>query len=699
MPNSNATLTRSGVLVIGANSIQSLLPASLISQVEALLQSHRVQEAAELADQQRRKLETKLAVAEDELEELNYVYQRIGFQCFSETLFEDAGLHFSMGNMDPRILISYFPELRGGLFKAGDEVPMFSGVAEHIPLDASVDDLIAANLVRNYSPHIAPNTRDAPATAELRQILKANAGQMLSDFLRKWRRANRREAARVVLATVDTVLAKLFARDEKTTDLYALIREKHAIVVEEVEGMFISTGQYNALCQLFQQRGMDEKLLDTWSKLVEGSWSDEDIPDPLGNMVTLLNKKKDRSLTQKWGLWLTARDPEQGIKLLTAREPGRRNTKTTATLEEDVALLQQIQESNPIAGAHFLGHLVLTRRSTDKNLHTQLAMLCVDHLEAALSDSSTSKLWRAKVASYASTPSNQSFLSYFAATTPNSEHKRARLKAALFLQGSNFYDLEKIRDRIKEHESILRLELAMVEGKLGNDREALSILVHGLHDAASAEVYCSFGGQVIPPRTAQMLGEEYDLRNWASLFVPHISKGHAESVPGQAAVDEDTKKKLVRMLLEVNMTLCCSDGAAERTTRMLDAQAMNLDVSDVIKLVPDDWRLNLMSSFLTRSLRRTLHAKHEGMIVKNVSMAQNLEVVDQTWEIVRQEGAIIEEAVDCSDDEGADEKVEKEPAEYPFPDVTRQGHIVNAMGEKAAMDPVDPVDHEMLDLR
>ena len=33
-----------------------------------------------------------------------------------------------------------------------------------------------------------------------------------------------------------------------------------------------------------------------------------------------------------------------------------------------------------------------------------------------------------------------------------------------------------------------------------------------------------------------------------------------------------------------------------------------------------------MSSFLSRSLRRTLHAHHEGMIVKAIAAGQNLEV-------------------------------------------------------------------------
>ena len=69
------------------------------------------------------------------------MYQRIGFQCFTETLFEDAGKHLFNGELDPRLLISYYPELRGSLFTADDVMDMFAGVAEHMPQENSVDDI------------------------------------------------------------------------------------------------------------------------------------------------------------------------------------------------------------------------------------------------------------------------------------------------------------------------------------------------------------------------------------------------------------------------------------------------------------------------------------------------------------------------------------------------------------------------------
>lgn len=69
------------------------------------------------------------------------MYQRIGFQCFKETLFEDAGKHLFNGEVDPRLLISYYPDLRGALFTGDQSMDVFAGVAEHMPMEGSVDDI------------------------------------------------------------------------------------------------------------------------------------------------------------------------------------------------------------------------------------------------------------------------------------------------------------------------------------------------------------------------------------------------------------------------------------------------------------------------------------------------------------------------------------------------------------------------------
>ncbi|KAJ3492453.1 hypothetical protein NLJ89_g11233 [Agrocybe chaxingu] len=457
--------------------------------------------------------------------------------------------------------------------------------------------------------------------------------------------------------TIDTVLAKLYAEFEKTKELYALLQEPNDVSIPEVEPTLQKEGQYNALCMLYKQKGEDLKLLDTWAKLIEGEWTDDDIQDPLSQMIALLAEKKDKALTQRWGLWLTKRDPERGLKLLMPRDTGKRKERP----EEDIALLEQIQEANAAAGAQYLEYLVLQRRSSSKELHMRLANSCVDQVLSYLKDDAVSKLWRAKSSSYSSSRNESSFLSYFSSTTPESEHKRARLKTILLLAGSSLYDPNSIRTRLLEQEKILKLELAIVDGKLGQHRSALQILVHDINDSASAEAYCTLGGEVVPPKVAQAVAEGSGLQDWVvTLFgLPPPAKG----VNGRGAVgptpitrlktvNEELKKELLKVLLEVYM----DDKQSERASQLLNAQAVNLDVLDVISLVPSSWPVNMMTSFLSQSFRRTLHAQHEGKIIKNISAGQNLEVKDRTWGILREEGAIIEEAAEDDDDEESEEE-------------------------------------------
>ena len=73
---------------------------------------------------------------------------------------------------------------------------------------------------------------------------------------------------------------------------------------------------------------------------------------------------------------------------------------------------------------------------------------------------------------------------------------------------------------------------------------------------------------------------------------------------------------------------------------------MNLDVLDVIAKIPPEWPMRVLSTFITRSFRRTLHARHEGQIVKAISAGQNLAVADRTWALVREQGALVEEAAE-----------------------------------------------------
>jgi hypothetical protein len=67
--------------------------------------------------------------------------------------------------------------------------------------------------------------------------------------------------------------------------------------------------------------------------------------------------------------------------------------------------------------------------------------------------------------------SSRPFLFHLAFETPDSDHKRVRLKLVLMLQGSNFYDFEGVRRKLRVQGSSLRnilcLETAILDAKVG----------------------------------------------------------------------------------------------------------------------------------------------------------------------------------------------------------------------------------------
>ena len=54
---------------------------------------------------------------------------------------------------------------------------------------------------------------------------------------------------------------------------------------------------------------------DSNRRLVEGEWLDSGIPDPLSDMFALLTARRNRALTQQWGVWLAGKDAERALKV------------------------------------------------------------------------------------------------------------------------------------------------------------------------------------------------------------------------------------------------------------------------------------------------------------------------------------------------------------------------------------------------
>ena len=87
----------------------------------------------------------------------------------------------------------------------------------------------------------------------------------------------------------------------------------------------------------------------------------------------------------------------------------------------------------------------------------------------------------------------------------------------LFLQGSPFYDTSKAVDRLEAMVQ-LKTELAIVLGKQGKNKKALRLLAKDIGDFVSAQLYCTQGGEIMPPKIAHLVaGHVPELVDWATL--------------------------------------------------------------------------------------------------------------------------------------------------------------------------------------
>ncbi|KAF8342581.1 uncharacterized protein EI90DRAFT_3115166 [Cantharellus anzutake] len=647
-------------LVFGRDNLMAAVPSTLFSRAEALLEESRIDDYEKLV----RSCLDGLVGGSELATDVAYMYARLALKCISATLFDDAADHFLKSSLDPRILIH--------------NVLIFRGVAEQLSPFQTIEDIIMNNLVKNYSP-IKPSVRSAPSTSELDAVLNDSARVMLLRYLRRFReeRISERfvrgssqtsEDEKKLDRIVDTVLFKLIATNVpmglSSAELNELIETSFDnLVIDEIEPILIHYGLIAILLDFYKKARNERKLLQVWAHLASGEWNDPSVYNPRGEIVQLLTITTDLSLISEWSTWLAKHDPLAAFSLLTS-QPQR--TKRALKLDEH-AILRTFRAANPLLAEQYLEYLVLNRGIQDSDFHTELAAKYLAGVVSAFHDESVVGAFKILTNDYAELASPRPpFLLYLASVdvppppTPPSSFstaKTTRIKLVLFLQGSGAYDVRIIQKGINDNaklRDLLAIERAILDGKMGNDRSALSHLV-SLKDFVSAETYCVLEGIVIPRKVGLDIGRGEGLLAWAELLPARSENSKDGSrVASQAA----RTKALLRILMEI-YTRGGRDMISKETADLLNSQAVNLDVLDVLTNVPPSWPLSTISAFLSRSTRRTQHEAHDKMIIKGLSWGQNLRVTDRAYTLIREQGGMIEEAnpeEDLSESGGPDEK-------------------------------------------
>ncbi|TXT15581.1 hypothetical protein VHUM_00084 [Vanrija humicola] len=598
-------------LLVGRQSVQGLTPTPVVLRLEHLCSQRRMEEAIALVDDERRKGRRGEFDGDKATHSayMRLLHLYLACQLLLDTVFERAGDYLLRGKIDPRLIVRLYPAYRGKLIGTAEEVEVFDGIKPIFENMGTIEEIVADFLRRNYESNESP-----PPNDELQLALLDNAQAMLGDFLRKTRTSRRKGGgsrgldSRKIDIVIDTVLAKYLADSGTTSELLALLGGPNDVSLSELEP-FLAKRKY-ILCTILREQGQFDRVLELLKEIAEDPTPDPLCPDPVGELVQQLDMMEDAEVLRNYAVWLAKRDPKRAISLIIAKD--------SKVKFDEAQLVEEIRGIDTDAANRYLEHVVVDKRSTNRELHESLLNWLFDQADEMANDEGIQYHVEELDSEFRLLSEPQAYPVFFAEIAPRTPFKTLRLKLILFLQGSNFYDLELAVKRLDDTKVYL-MEKAIVLGRLGRDREALHLLARELQDSPSSQTYCTQGGEVVPPKVARIIAtREPELAAWAALG----EMGRRRRGP----VDENVQHRLVKELLGAYMS--DSQGSTARTSELLSAQGVHLDTMEVLKMAPNEWPLDVITTFYKRSYRRQLHERRTWQVLKSIAAGENLRTTD-----------------------------------------------------------------------
>ncbi|XP_069493019.1 transforming growth factor-beta receptor-associated protein 1 isoform X2 [Ambystoma mexicanum] len=159
-----------------------------------------------------------------------------------------------------------------------------------------------------------------------------------------------------------------------------------------------------------------------------------------------------------------------------------------------------------------------------------------------------------------------------------------QIKLRRLLQQSDLYRVHLLLDKIKN--SDLHLERSILYGKLEEHDKALNILVHQLKDFAAAEEYCLWN--------SERKDCPYRQRLFHLLLSVYLNPDSPEDALQVAGVD------------------------------LLNKHSSEFNVTQVLRLLPETWSVQLLAPFLAGSVRESIHNKAMAQLSVGLAKTENL---------------------------------------------------------------------------
>ena len=698
---SSSSRSQHQILLCGRNSTSAVQQDPLLSWTVEQLNRGRLRSLQESLDAHRlsRTPQPEVADAMQTSLESSVAYTLLGVELLRRTNFLAAGAVLRHANLDPRLYLALFPWLFQDSQPPNEAILPALVVSSLCKLKCndsdklqSIDELVVANLTLNYSPPLDITTDKT--IGKLKRDLLWRSEVMLRRLLEAWRvtvaAASGKQGTAMFYAgslmdeqmlanvnvCVDSAYFQLIAQRRGVNEqdsaplgdeLASFLTSRHACDPSLIERTLKEKQFSSLLAEHFERTGNVEGALSVWTDLIDGKQVDTltktfDVPAALSRVATLLNEQSDPSLLSSYGRWLVRKDPEAGIRILTkhtatavpdvaAKSATQSRAQELEAIQAQKATISELRNIDADAATRYLEVVALsTSKVQDEQMHRELAEALLRRVGNHLKDENYRQKMEAIADEYAQGSYAESFFAHLALASSGSSQDMDRLKLAMLLQGSTVLDHQALLEIVLPLQA-LSYEKAIILGKLGRDAEALSLLAITLRDANSAEAYCLQDGEVLSPMLATSIAQDHEaLRPFAAM----LSRTYAQRVKAQAKMHNlsgaqrelsgaQRKEELLKQLLSVYMANGAQETFRIATAHLLNTQALHLDNREVLELVPKDWSIQTLETFLTQSLRRQLHRRREMQMLRNIAKCRSLDVAEDLWARQRAAGGILQD--------------------------------------------------------
>ncbi|GJJ69717.1 vacuolar protein sorting-associated protein 3 [Entomortierella parvispora] len=612
------------ILVAGKDSVSALITTPLVLHADGLLQKGRVEEALLLSERTMATLSSENLHRERLQFELDYIYQKSGLIYLGETLFDDAFGLLQKGRIDPRVLISMFPNVlqQGNIMQS---VSLFRGVKEQLEQLGTVPDIITKSLSKSGSDE----------SDEFRDMLLKNATDVFLTFLLKFHKDNiPKKVAGPASQATDTALLGIWVDNEDTENLLQLIESKNACQEDICEQKLKESKQHYVLSVWYRMHKKHSDVLSIWKKLLQNTLKDPSSKVSLEEMASVLMSLHDMDLVEDYGWWIVEQDEDIGLKVFM---PG--DSKRAAMFDTNRIFDKCRSSLSPKGAMTYLEYIVSQRKSESSDHHTALCLMYVDsitRLNAELETRSKhvdnverfKSQQEDKLLASALTSRNKNtqeststtFLSYLATLMNTDLIAQVRVKLCSLLQSSALYDPEAVLAKI-EGTDLLQSERAIVLARMSQFELSIAVLVAEVKDYQGVESFCLHSG------------------SFQAAKKPQKSTG-AESKKS-ALAEEEVRRAMFMALLKEYLNMEQDQGGMKLTLGLLSSHSTFLHISEVIHLLPPYWSVEMLQEYLLRSLRRSYHQRKELQVVKSLCLSENLRISDELYKLYESQGPVV----------------------------------------------------------